>query len=339
MQPRDMPAGFVTTLVCVTSLLIIGLRACGLRVMKTSSAKGPERRAQFSLLGLILVTTIIGVAIGVLEAMRPMLGSVRYDGGVITGSPPISLAPVAIQLRGVIIAAMIALAGTGGLWVVLRPGAIWVRLAAMIALIPAAALYLTYHSDAPNTYVGLSTTTHVVRTTTNIAGALAAVAVLCGLCGLPLRWMVFVFLRPLPLAIQAAERAPQPLGLTKRVAAILLLSTAIFLVRVGDRFIERNTPAYAGRININSYELSPLLAWSPLGPTDEIQTPMSALAQWIDPKMRWNDVFLLKRGTHVHFFSQLDWLEYSLNVQSSNSTTSEASPGEEKSNEQTQVEP
>jgi hypothetical protein len=277
MQPREISTGFIGTLFCVAVVLSGGLRVCGLRIARRSASEGPERGAQFSLFALLLATTVIAVAIGLLETLRPRLREVRP--GDLWAYPTLltpSLSDRAEQVRHMAMAASVGLSALGGLWVVLRPGAIWVRLAATSVLIATGGFYFAHLAGAD---IGLTDNSLFWTTGTSLAFGLASVAVLCGLSVLPLRLMGFRLQQPAAVANQIEAPAQVRMRLAARVAATLLLGAAVALLALKSREANPSHTAINGRINVNS---SYWLLLSGLGAVDEIQPPIRAFAEWID---------------------------------------------------------
>jgi len=257
------------------------------------------RGGQFSILGLLLITTIIGIIAGALEAARPTLqGPSPPDFG------PAS--PLAIQLRGIVVAVAVVLSCMGGLFMVLRPGPMWVRLIAVVTLIPAFALYLAHLSAASNTYIGLTSTSLLIPTAVSLGCALGATAAFSGLCVLPLRYAGFRLRRQRKTSAELAGGREESFAITKRVAAIVSLCIALGLLPVGDRLFADRT-AYSGRVNINSIQLA---GW--FAPSSDDQTPINAMAQWINPNIRWMKLLLCSNNSRP-VFSQSNWLTFPLN--------------------------
>jgi len=324
MQPRDMPADFLVMLVGASILLVGVLRVAGLRVSRSTDGASDARGSQFSILGLILATTVIGIVIGALEAARPMLqaGGASEFGWA---------SPRAIQTRGIVMAVAVVFSCMSGLFVVLRPGSIWIRLTAIVALLPAFALYLGHLSGASNTYVGLTTTTMLVPTAVNLSYALGMTAVFSALCVLPQRFAGFRMRRRPQLIVDIVARREENFAMTKRVAAIVSLCIALGLLSLGDRLVADSTTTDSGRININSAELARLFAPSP-----DDQTPINAMAQWINPNVWWMK-FILCSSSSKPVFSQADWFTFPLNdVQGWVGLSAGRVPAVEKTDEQTQ---
>ena len=180
MQPRSVPAESVATVFCAAALILAGIRLCGFRVARSAEHYGRERGAQFSLLSLMVLITVVGLVVGLLEALRPTLDAFP-DANFGAVAP--SERRVAYQVREIVLAMAVALTSVGGLWVVLRPRMMWLRLVAAVAVIPATGVYLSHLSgEVGDGFVAMAM---------NLSIALLAVAGLCGVTVLPLRMMGF----------------------------------------------------------------------------------------------------------------------------------------------------
>ena len=128
--------------------LVVGLRLCGLRVAKSAIAGGRERGAQFSILSMLIATTLIAAMVGALEALRPILSGnidqlssvTRY---IFDSVEDVLRAPT---IRALVAASVAASAALGGVWVVLRPGTIWMRLAGLVVGLGVLGVYLPHLS-------------------------------------------------------------------------------------------------------------------------------------------------------------------------------------------------
>jgi len=291
MQPREANDSFVGTVFLCSVVLIGGLRAVGQRVVNRSAAAGPERGAQFSLLGLLLATTAIAGGIGVLEALRPTLGSLSRSqfvdmSDLLQLTPP--SARVGEQTRQLVMSASVALAAIGGLWVTLRPGGSWLRLAALVGLVPAIGVYLTHLSGTGDATFAASAG--------SLACGLAMVAGLTSLSVLPLRLMDFRLQRSTPIAVEAVASQPTRTRWIERMAAVFLVAAAVAAVPLTRELLRRNTIHDFGRTN------GGVMTWGALAPSGQMQTPMQAFAEWIDPGVIWgrNLSIVIGSGQYVH---------------------------------------
>jgi hypothetical protein len=313
MQPREMTAAFIKTFFWAAAVLICGLRVCGLRISKRSATDGPEPGAQFSLLALIVATTLIAIAIGSLEALRPALRSTQEDYNLATLIESWPSARIGIQLRELVMAATVAFTAAGGLWVVVRPGAPWLRLAALAALVPGAGLYLSHLSGASGVYLGLTDRSLLFQTAAYLTCGLMPVAGLAALSVLPLRLMNFRLQRPLQSAPEVKVRRQQAVCLAQRVAAIFLLGAAIGVVPVSGVLNKPDMTADPGRINGGA------MVWSRIHHFESNQAPMNTFARWIDdPAVSTWDVarlapyFAIIRARHLRDMSQAEPIEIEL---------------------------
>jgi hypothetical protein len=188
---------------------------------------------------------------------------------------------------------------------------------AVVALLPAFALYLAHLSTVSNTYVGLRSTTLLVSTAMGLGCALGATAAFSALCVLPLRYAGFQLRRQPQSFIDIAGPREESFAITKRVAAIVLLCMAVGMVRLGDRLVPERTIAYSVRINVNNSEL---VGWNTLSRGD--QTPINAMAQWVNPNVRWLNL-LLCSGSSTPVFSQANWLTFPLNLSTATTPAAE----------------
>jgi hypothetical protein len=276
MQPRQASDSFVASVFLFSVLLIGGVRVLGARIVKRSAAAGPERGAQFSLLGLLIATTAIAGGIGVLEALRPTLGSLSRDQLVDMSNFALLTPPsprVAQQTRQLVMSASVALAALGGFWAILRPGASWLRLAALVGLILAIGIYLTHLSGAGDAAFAASAG--------SLACGLAMVAGLSGLSVLPIRLMGFRLQRSTPFTLQTSASQPIRMRWIERTAAVFLLAAAVAAIPLTRELLRRNSFRDVGRIN------GGVLAWGVTTPSGQLQTPMQAFAEWIEPGVVW----------------------------------------------------
>jgi hypothetical protein len=227
MIPRETAASFAIEVAAATGLVVVALRLCKVRVAKLPPL-ARERGAQFSILALLIVTTLIAATVGLLEWLRPMLRSIDntsaeylYYGYFL---PATSDGKAPQTMRQLVLSVAVAGAGIGGLWVMLRPGAVWLRLAALVVCLGVLAVYLPHLSG-----VGDETFREEV---VNLSVALAAIAALVSVSVLPLRLMDFRLQRPVKAAEsanpQTARESPGHASrLRQRVAALLGLMLVV----------------------------------------------------------------------------------------------------------------
>jgi hypothetical protein len=294
MQPREANESFVASVFFCSAVLIGGLRAVGQRIVKRSVATGPERGAQFSLLGLLLATTAIAGGIGALEALRPTLGgssgSQLIDLRDLTLLSP-STGRVAQQTRQLVMSASVALAAIGGMWATLRPGASWLRLAALTGLVPAIGVYLAHLSGGG--YGAL------VASAGSLTCGLAMVAGLTSLSVLPLRLMGFRLQRSASFSVETTVTQPTRRRWIERMAAVLLLAVAVAAVPLVRELFRRSTRDDFRNPN------GGVLAWEALAPSG-LQTPMQAFAEWIDPGVIWGRSLSIVIGSGQYVHPQLE---------------------------------
>ena len=155
----------------------LGIRCCGIRLATDASPVAETRRhPQFSIKMLIVLTTLVAVALGILESLRPMLRTdpelstylerllvARLEAGSLAGTLP----PIA--LRQYVLGVAIAFAALSSLWCVLRPGAMWLRIMVTAVFVPLSGIYLANlsgdgHDASINLAIGLTTLAAVVGT-------------------------------------------------------------------------------------------------------------------------------------------------------------------------------
>lgn len=195
------------------------LRLCGLKVHRGRLDRASSAGATFTVRSLLALTTAIAIAVGGLEALRPWLHS-RQSPAIIEVEPEVILSPVQIsadglqltqnqtvltvpastpwrvvvrqlesaqqkgQIRMALAATLFIAMSLLAFTAILRPGAIWLRVAGLALLIPAAGWYIGHltETDAEST-----------KTLTLWAGTTAA---LVASSLLPLRLMGYRLARP-----------------------------------------------------------------------------------------------------------------------------------------------
>jgi hypothetical protein len=207
--------------IAIAAALVLGaIRLCGLR-MTVIEEGSPEPRPQFSIRALMLATLLVAMTLGGLELLRPTIvaaESTNYysdlaayfaqlEANATYGRLEITrgLVPTAATVRQLVLSLAVAGSAAGGLAVVLRPGAIWLRLAIAGVTLPTLAVYLTHLAGAGDEAFATRAT--------EMAVALASVAVLTGVGVLPLRLMGYRLLRgerraPASLCARIAEAIP-----------------------------------------------------------------------------------------------------------------------------------
>lgn len=190
----DYDSGFFAPFVAAALAILLLVRLSGVRLRALFRSGQPEPRPQFSLRALIAVTTLIAAAIGLLESLRPTLAApvqtnvLLVDGFWLPAEPttPSPISPVAA--RTMVLCSTLAAVALGAMAVMLRPGAIWLRLAILAIATPTVAGYLVHLADVPSETLW--------QRVVDLAVALAAVAVLTAVSVLPLRLMGYRLHRP-----------------------------------------------------------------------------------------------------------------------------------------------
>ena len=265
MFPRETAASFPAAIGIAAAVLVVMLRCFGQRVKKST---GRERGAQFSLLALLAMTTLIAAAVGLLEWLRPMLSleSMVEDRGEITWLWETQRVEEGgwmsrQNLRQPVMSAAVAISAVGAVWVVLRPGAVWLRLAAMAIGL---AVFGTYQAHL----LGVASE-QFTEQAINLSLGLASVAALTAITVLPLRMMDFRLQRLAKAAntepiVTASNDSPMPganrTRLLGRVAALLGLLVLI-----------------AGGIPVLRHFYRP-------GAQTALQSPSQAFAHWMSPR-------------------------------------------------------
>ena len=132
----------------LTALLVLSvLRCCGLRIGKATPELTDRRLPQFSILGLIVLTTLVAAVLGALEWLRPTLRLESdlwmYEVGEVSFTSHHWLTSPSAARRAVMAAALAGAALAGG-WSVLRPGLVWPRLMVAIAVAAVLGAYLVH---------------------------------------------------------------------------------------------------------------------------------------------------------------------------------------------------
>ena len=255
MFPRETTASFPIAVAASAAMIVVCLRICRLRVVPVSNRCGPERGAQFSILAMLIATTLIAAAVGLLESLRPILS------GNIEGLSHVARYVFdtvedvlrAATIRSLVGAAAVAGAAVGGIWVVLRPGAMWVRAMGLAVGLGVLGVYLPHLRGIPaEEFRGVAI---------NLAFNMAAVAALAGVTALPLRLMDYRLQRPAKAANPAVAAPTTEDGsrVRHRVAAVLGL---LILVCGGI----------------------PLAHWLQRRYAESLQSPTQAFARWAEPQ-------------------------------------------------------
>jgi hypothetical protein len=189
----------------------LGLRLCGVRVMPATT-RLDVKAPQFSVRGLLIVTTLVALCIGGLEAARPWLNdpvtsiSITDDGplgaSIVYYGQRLNREWFASWIneggpRHALMSAILILTSVPATWAVLRPGAVWLRAAGVAICLPAAGLYLGQLTSLDR------------ESTLTITLWICAISLVAGLSVAPLRLMGYRVVRPCIAATSGrAERTP-----------------------------------------------------------------------------------------------------------------------------------
>ncbi len=164
------------------ALLCIAARCAGFRLAAERSLATEAKHPQFSIRGLLLLTTLIAALLGILELLRPSLGqnasvSTLYEQVVAARLKENTAAEflAGVSLRSVVLAAALAVAPLVSLACVLRPGRMWLRLLVAAALVPLLGIYLA------------NLTGDDLGTGISLAVSLTVLAAIAGISAWPLR--------------------------------------------------------------------------------------------------------------------------------------------------------
>jgi hypothetical protein len=174
------------------AIAALGIRCCGLRLAMDKSPFGAARRhPQFSIKGLIILTTLIAVGLGILEWLRPGLRtdselSVYLEKMLIARleSEPLAGVFSAVNMRQFVLGGALAVTSLSALWCVLRPGALWLRLLAAAVFAPLLGVYLA------------NLTGNDWQASINLAIGLTELAAVVGISVVPLRLASVQLVRP-----------------------------------------------------------------------------------------------------------------------------------------------
>jgi hypothetical protein len=196
--PFVPPILFTIVFVVLASSLV--MRLCGLR-LRGASPDDLLLTPQFSIRSILIATALVAVTIAALKWLEPRLaydplgeqyGSVRDL--VIRGENLLTGGTVEV-MRGVFpqnnremfLAVGMASVALGGLWSVLRPGPVWLRLTTLALAIPILAAYMSS--------AGRTESAERFGQTGELAMALASYAALAAVTALPLRLFDFRLMR------------------------------------------------------------------------------------------------------------------------------------------------
>jgi hypothetical protein len=284
MFPRDTSDSFSIGVGIAAAVLVVIVRCFGQRIKKST---GPERGAQFSLLALLALTTLIAAAIGLLEWLRPTIRITQNDDGFfLLGEIERANSAgwfTAQNLRLLVMSVAVAISAVGAIWVMMRPGAVWLRLAALTI---AVGVFGTYQAHL----LGVSSeqfTGHAI----SLSVGLACVAALTAVTLLPLRLMDFRLQRLPKVALLKSAESATPASNASPAAAS---ERSRFLSRVaamlGLFFL------IAGGIPLVHY------FWH-ARTRAAVVPPSEAFAEWMNPRRK----LVILRGGSVEFTAEYFW--------------------------------
>ena len=274
MFPRETSAWFPIAVAASAATIVVALRICRLRVVSRPNSEGRERGAQFSILAMLIATTLIAAAVGVLEGLRPILsGNIdQLSSAARYVFDSVEDVLRATTIRTLVLAGAVASSAVGGIWAVLRPGAIWLRLVALIVAVGVLGVYLPHLSG-----VGSESFS---ETAVNLSVALSAIAGLAAMTVWPLRLMDYRLQRAAKPADvpSAAAVTPDRSRLRNRVAAVLGLLMAVAAIPIAQWLVRRHA--------------------------ESVQTPTQAFARWAEPQ-RPSPWIIEIRGVMTHYRARL----------------------------------
>jgi hypothetical protein len=195
------PVSFPFSVALAAAVLVVAVRLCGLRGLPISMGS-PEPRPQFSIRTLLVMTTLVAVAIGCLEMLRPAELATPADmdfdefAALVLGQSRLQA-----TIRQYVLAVTVAGCALASLATVLRPGPTVLRLAILGIALPALGFYLTHVAGSSNEFS---------QRAIELTAALAAPAALVAISVLPLRLMGYRLGSPtLRVGQEAAIRQPQ----------------------------------------------------------------------------------------------------------------------------------
>jgi hypothetical protein len=179
-----LTVGFPYSLAIAALVMLAGVRILGIRLTSLAAGRS-EPRPQFSIRTLLVVTTIVAIAIGCLEMLRPTVLTVspdsEYADVVAWLEGQLAITRLAAHTRQWILSAALAGLAIASVVGVLRPGPVALRLAVLVLAVPAIGVYLTHFSgESANQFLSRAV---------EMTAALAAPALLVAITVLPLRLM------------------------------------------------------------------------------------------------------------------------------------------------------
>jgi hypothetical protein len=142
---NQMDSWLLLTTGIVFCCLVVGARTYGLTIRWLPNDRGGA--IQYSVRGLLALTTVVAIAIGVLERLRPVLeaGASEAAYTAYVGLPSAPSPQTGTRL--LVLAVSIAGISWAVLWSILRPGSPWIRLLTTAAMAAALGVYLSHLSS------------------------------------------------------------------------------------------------------------------------------------------------------------------------------------------------
>jgi hypothetical protein len=196
--PFPPPILFAIVFVALASSFVV--RLTGMR-LRGASPDDLLLAPQFSIRSILIATTLVAATIAALKWFEPRLAYdplgqqlasvrdtlIRGESVLTGGTVEIMRGVVPQNNRELFLAAAIAGVSLGGLWCVLRPGPVWLRLTGQSLTIPILAAYMSG--------AGRMASADRFSETTELAMALASYASLAAVTALPLRLFDYRLMR------------------------------------------------------------------------------------------------------------------------------------------------
>jgi hypothetical protein len=196
--PFVPPILFTIVFLVLASSLV--MRLCGLR-LRGASPDDLSLTPQFSIRSILIATALVAVTIAALKWLEPRLAYdplgeqyasvrdlvIRGENLLTGGTVEVMRGVVPRNNRELFLAVGMASVALGGLWSVLRPGPVWLRLTTLALAIPILAAYMSS--------AGRTESAERFGQTGELAMALASYAALAAVTALPLRLFDFRLMR------------------------------------------------------------------------------------------------------------------------------------------------
>ncbi|MCU0880589.1 MAG: hypothetical protein MUF06_22700 [Pirellulaceae bacterium] len=195
----------IVALVCSAVTRVSGLQLRG------ASPDDLSLTPQFSIRSILIATALVAVTIAALKWLEPRLAydplgdrygiardlAIRSENLLTGGTVEVMRGVFPRNNRELFLAVAMASVALGGLWSVLRPGPVWLRLTTLALAIPILAAYMSA--------AGRMDSTERFGQTGELAMALASYAALAAVTALPLRLFDYRLMRA-AAAVQIAKR-------------------------------------------------------------------------------------------------------------------------------------